>query len=122
MLRPNSPTIWELRCLARNSDLAAAVRQNNPTGKFLRNFGNSVKPQNKKYFAFPEGQIRGTSIAIPSRSEGRFMIATNVGRVAVDAGSAENERRESVRQSRVVLTPRCWRQVARGSRPGCRRR
>src|SRR5258706_14262894 len=32
------------------------------------------------------------------------MIATNVGRVAVDAGSADNERRESVRQKRVVLT------------------
>jgi len=30
------------------------------------------------------------------------MIATNVGRGAVDAGSAENERRESVRQRRVV--------------------
>ena len=39
------------------------------------------------------------------------MIATNVGRVAVDAGSAENERRESVRQRRVVLTPRRWRQA-----------
>src|SRR5256885_16610941 len=37
------------------------------------------------------------------------MIATNVGRGAVDAGSAENERHESVRQRRVVLTPRCWR-------------
>ena len=33
------------------------------------------------------------------------MIATNVGRVAVDAGSADSERRESVRQRRVVLTP-----------------
>jgi len=32
------------------------------------------------------------------------MIATIVGRVAVDAGSAENERHESVRQRRVVLT------------------
>ena len=41
------------------------------------------------------------------------MIVTIVGRVAVDAGSADNERRESVRQRRVVLTPRCWRQVAR---------
>src|SRR5882724_13204304 len=39
------------------------------------------------------------------------MIATNVGRAAEDAGSAENERRESVRQRRVVLTPRCWRQA-----------
>jgi hypothetical protein len=48
-------------------------------------------------------------MSIPSRSEGRIMIATNVGRVAVDAGSAENERHESVRQRRVVLTPRCWR-------------
>ena len=44
------------------------------------------------------------------------MIAMNVGRVAVDAGSADNERRESVRRSRVVLTPRCWRQVC-GSGP-----
>ena len=33
------------------------------------------------------------------------MIATIVGRVAVDAGSADNERHESVRQRRVVLTP-----------------
>ena len=43
------------------------------------------------------------------------MIATNVGRVAVDAGSAENERRWSVRQKRVVLTPdmlaSSWRSV-----------
>ena len=43
------------------------------------------------------------------------MIATIVGRVAVDAGSADSERHESVRRSRVVLTPRCWRQV-RGSK------
>jgi hypothetical protein len=28
-----------------------------------------------------------------------------LGRVAVDAGSADNERHESVRQRRVVLTP-----------------
>ena len=31
------------------------------------------------------------------------MIATIVGRVAVDAGSADSERHESVRQRRVVL-------------------
>src|SRR4030081_3072272 len=81
-----------------------------PTGKSLLIYRNRVKPQNKKYFAFPEGQIRGTSIAIPSRQEGRIMIATIVGRVAVDAGSADSERHESVRQRRVVLTSRCWRQ------------
>ena len=39
------------------------------------------------------------------------MIVTNVGWDAVDAGSADNERHESVGRSRVVLTPRCWRQV-----------
>ena len=89
------------------------VRQNSPTGKsVLLIFGIRVKPQNKIYFAFSEGQIRGISIAIPSRQEGRIMIVTNVGRVAVDAGSADNERRESVRRRRVVLTPRRWRQVA----------
>ena len=36
------------------------------------------------------------------------MIATIVGRVAVDAGSADSERHESVRQRRVVPTSRCW--------------
>ena len=53
---------------------------------------------------------QGIPIAIPSRPEGRIMIATIVGRVAVDAGSADSERHESVRQRRVVLTSRCWRQ------------
>ena len=37
------------------------------------------------------------------------MIVTNVRWDAVDAGSADNERCESVRQRRVVLTPRGWR-------------
>ena len=36
-------------------------------------------------------------------------VVTNEGRVAVDAGSAENERHERVRQRRVVLTPHGWR-------------
>ena len=89
-------------------------QQNCPTGKSLLIYGNRVKhkiKQNRKYFAFPEGRNSGISVAIPSRQEGRIMIVTNVGRVAVDAGSADNERHESVRQRRVVLTPRCWRQV-----------
>jgi hypothetical protein len=48
------------------------------------------------------------------------MIVTNVGRVAVDAGSADNERRESVRQRRVVLTPRRWRQCTFRQQPSGR--
>ena len=42
------------------------------------------------------------------------MIAMNVGRDAVDAGSADSERRERVRQRRVVLTSRCWRRCTWG--------
>src|SRR3954454_24496512 len=45
----------------------------------------------------------------PVPPRGALAIVTNEGRVAVDAGSAGNERHESVRQRRVVLTPRCWR-------------
>jgi hypothetical protein len=45
------------------------VRQNNPTGKSLLIFRNGVKPQNKKYFAFPEGQNR--AYLLPSRPDQR---------------------------------------------------
>jgi hypothetical protein len=72
-----------------------------PAGKSLPIIGNRVKPRNKKYFALSEGQIRRISVGIPSRPEGRIMIATIVGRVAVDARSADGERHESVRQRRV---------------------
>jgi hypothetical protein len=71
-----------------------------PDGKSLPIFGNHVKQKicpNRKYFCFPETQISATSQPIPSRPEGRIMIATIVGRVAVDAGSADSERHESVR-------------------------
>jgi hypothetical protein len=49
------------------------------------------------------------------------MIVVNVGRDAVDAkvlGAREraDERRICVRRSRVVLTPRRWRQVLREAR------
>ena len=79
----------------RSFGKAGRMRPIGPTGKSLLIYRNRVKykiKRNQKYFAFPEGQIRGISIAIPSRSEGRIMIATNVGRVAVDAGSADSER------------------------------
>ena len=84
-----------------------------PSGKSITIIANRVKPQNKKYFAFPERQISGISLAIPSRSEGRVMIATNVGRGAVDAEVPKANGARRVRQRRVVLTPRCWRQVVR---------
>jgi hypothetical protein len=43
--------------------------------------------------------------------EGRLAIVTDAGRDAVDADGADNERHRGGRQSRVVLTPRRWRQV-----------
>ena len=67
-----------------------------------------VKPQIQKYFCFNEVRL-ALYLTHPVPSEGRFMIATNVGRVAVDASNVASERHESVRPSRVVLTPRSWR-------------
>src|SRR5260370_33281534 len=55
----------------------------------------------------------------PSRpTEGRLAIVTDAGRDAVDA--RRRERRTRVprgRRSRVVLTPRRWRQVGAGNSP-----
>ena len=48
-------------------------------------------------------------IVIPSRPEGRSRSSTNAGRGAMDVESPLDERRGSVRQRRVVLTPRSWR-------------
>ena len=71
-------------------------------------FGNRVKPQNKKYFAFQKWQIRGT--LCPSRPTQRASaVVTDVGRVAMDADVTKTNVADSVRQRRVVLTPRCWR-------------
>jgi hypothetical protein len=47
----------------------------------------------------------------PVPSEGRWPSSQTLGRVAVDAMAAKDERCCCVRRSRVGLTPRCWRQV-----------
>ena len=47
----------------------------------------------------------------PVPTRGASAIVTNVGRGAVDAEAATDECGLSVRQRRVVLTSRCWRQV-----------
>jgi hypothetical protein len=70
----------------------------------------SVQPHLQKYSASRLTQINSISPAVPSL-RGALAIVTDVGRDAVDAGSALDERCCSVRRSRVVLTPRCWRQV-----------
>ena len=100
---------------AHRPDFPNQINSICPTGKSLPIFGKRVKPRNKKYFALSRKPNQRYITSIPSRPEGRIMIATNVGRVAVDAGSADSERHESVRQRRVVLTPRCWRQAPGGN-------
>ena len=91
------------------------VRQNNATGKSLLIYGNRVKPQNKKYFAFPEGQIRAHlwTSRPGTRGASRSSLARDGERWT---RKCLDERHGSVRQRRVVLTPRCWRQVG-GSSP-----
>jgi hypothetical protein len=89
----------------------AFPRQTDPTGKSLLIFRNGVKPGKQKYSASPIGQITGTNLAIPSHSEGRRPSSRTLGRVAVDVEMLFDERHRSVRRSRVVPTPRRWRQV-----------
>jgi hypothetical protein len=70
-----------------------------------------VQPLLKKDSVSPLTQINSISIAVPSRSEGRFAIVTDVRRDAVDADDAKDEGARRGRRSRVVRTPRRWRQV-----------
>jgi hypothetical protein len=47
-----------------------------------------------------------------SPARGALAIVTNVGAGCGGRGSTSDQRACSVRRSRVVLTPRCWRQIA----------
>src|SRR6266567_3051169 len=49
-------------------------------------------------------------------TKGRLAIVTNAGRDAMDAAARETNAACGVRRSRVVLTPRCWRQVCEKTR------
>src|SRR6266702_5305916 len=66
---------------------------------------------------FPCRLTQISNIRWPSRPErGALRNVINAGRDAVDAGSALDETCCSGRRSRVVLTPRCWRQVCEKKR------
>ena len=56
-----------------------------PDGQITSDLRKSCQAQNKKYFAFPEGQIRGINHAILSHQEGRSRSSRNAGQGAVDA-------------------------------------
>jgi hypothetical protein len=74
----------------------AFARRANHHFRFSEAVSSEKSTEIENISLFPKGE-QWHMIAIPSRSEGRIMIVTNVGRGAVDAGSADNERRESVR-------------------------
>jgi hypothetical protein len=81
--------------LAMTKEKIEHNQQNCPSGKSLLVFGNRVKAKNQlesKIFRFFRIANRAISTPIPSRSEGRIMIVTNVGRGAVDAEAATDER------------------------------
>jgi hypothetical protein len=71
-----------------------------------------VQSPSQKYspFSFHPNQLHVHRRLVPP--EGRLAIVTNAGRDAVDGGGATDERTAGGRRSRVVLTPRRWRQVS----------
>src|SRR5258708_18464117 len=74
-----------------------------------------VQPLLQKYFCFGLTQIRCISKA-SCLKRGALRNVINAGRDAVDAGGACDERCRRGRRSRVVLTPRSWRQVCEKTR------
>jgi hypothetical protein len=103
-----------------------------PDGQISSSIEFAVHPPLQKYFCFHTPQITSRTLRIPSHTEGRFAIVTDVGygmrwtrqRFARDgiAGRVErllsdhrraDERCCCGRQNRVVPTPRRWRQVLR---------
>ncbi len=76
-----------------------------------RRFALRVQPPLQKYSCSLLTQITSTSLAVLSHTKGRLEIVTDAGQDAVDAGSALTNALSCGRRSRVVLTPRRWRQV-----------
>src|SRR3984957_1991268 len=76
-----------------------------PTGNFFRKIRN---------FYFPSDPNHFITFAIPAHTEGRFAIVTNVGQgqgMRWTRAAPKTRALACGRRSRVVLTPRRWRQV-----------
>src|ERR1700680_2483287 len=106
-----------IRAVARPCGLAQAgfvepARSDLPDG--LRS-DFPVQPPLQKYSAFPKTQITSISTAVPSQERGDTRSSrTRDGMRWTRAVSLTNDT-ESGRRNRVVLTPRCWRQVGGGN-------
>src|SRR5580700_1072309 len=71
-----------------------------PVVPICRNRPALISPPNHRHLS-----------AHPVPQEGRIMIVTDVGAGCGGRGGVDNERRWRGRRSRVVLTPRRWRQA-----------
>jgi hypothetical protein len=96
--------------------LINVARRRSPAGRLILSGGQitdtPVQPPLQKYFGSLLTQITSTSSAIPAHTKGRFAIVTDVGQGMRWTQAALLTRALSCgRQSRVVLTPRRWRQV-----------
>ncbi len=90
---------------ARNDDVAGIGATKEHDGQIKK----PVQSSRKKYSAFAVGQISGLTPRVSPKKRG---VAQRHERWdAVDAEAATDERGRCGRRSRVVLAPRCWRQV-----------
>ena len=93
----------------RNDDGRRQTRQIDPTGKSAK----TCPALARKIFHLTRRANQRYDSARLTRQEGRVAIVTNAWWDAVDADVTTDERDDRGRRSRVVLAPRCWRQVLR---------
>jgi hypothetical protein len=88
------------------------VRKNDPAGKSPGRFlAPSVQPLLKKYSDFQKYQISSIWSPFRAHKRGASRSSRTLGAGCGGRGSAPDERHGRGRRSRVVLTPRRWRQV-----------
>ena len=94
---------------ARPNEFPKQLKAFYPSGKSLPFYRNHVKPPDQKYFSsvIPKYLLHPRHLILSTRGVSRSL--RTLGWVAVDAEVPKSERHGSVRRSRVVLTPRCWR-------------
>ena len=88
--------------------LAGATKQ--PDGQIASVLQNRVKPQMKNISLFQKRE-QGYIHSHPVPVRGAYHDRHERGAGSGGRGGADNERHGCVRRSRVVLTPRCWRQA-----------
>ena len=86
--RRNTPALLRLTSLPLRESKALLLPDGQISGRARELL---VQPHLQKYSGFPKTQITLITLAIPSHTEGRFAIVTNVRRDAVDADGAADE-------------------------------